>query len=130
MINYKIINDMIGQEWVYIENDCIAVVRKAAKLLFNIEIPYYYLPDISDMGVNSDIFKSEQGNGGWVRVENPSPGDVVVFYNRHRVFIHVGIYIDYGRVLHCPGTNRRPGKTVFEKLSKMPKYIYRSYEVL
>lgn len=128
MINYDAVNSFIGSEWKYIENDCFAVFRKASKAVFNRDIKALSLPEISTVKGNSKIFYSEINSNRWEKVITPKAGDAVFFYNGRNIPMHIGLYIEKGNVLHCPGTVSRPERTIYENLSMINRFIYRRYE--
>lgn len=128
MINYDAINQFIGSDWKYIENDCFAVFRKASKAAFNRDIPAVDLPEISNLKCNAQIFSEAMTGDRWERVTTPQAGDAVFFYNADDLPVHIGLYVENGDVLHCPGTIKKPLKTIYENLREMNRFVYRRFE--
>lgn len=127
-MNYDAINSLIGQEWKYIDNDCFAVFRKASKLVFGRNIEAIALPEISSTEKNLKIFRRSLSGEKWRKVDTPSAGDAVFFLNKNKRPHHIGIYIEYGHVLHCPGTVKNPMRTVYEKIKDMNPILYPYHE--
>lgn len=127
-MNYDAINALIGSPWVYVENDCYAVVKKALKSVFGVSVPDIALPDVSNPRKNSALFEQQSNSRYWKKVDSPKPGCVVLFYNKHDTPFHCGLYIERGDVLHCWGSPKIQGSTVCENLSKMNKSVYKKYE--
>ena len=127
-MNYDAINSLIGKDWVYLDNDCFAVYRKASKLLFNRDIDSVDLPEISRCSENIKAFVSAINGKFWDRIDRPNAGDAVFFFNKKGRPYHIGMYIEDGYVLHCPGTVQNPLKTTYEKLKDMNPLVYCRYE--
>lgn len=113
-MNYSAINQLIGTAWVYRENDCWAVVRKASIAVFGVEIHEIEIPDISNPEENTKLFNSHSGQPEWSKIEKPEPGSVALFKNRRGNPVHIGIYIEGGNILHCNGSPKIPGATMYE----------------
>lgn len=126
-MNTDYINSLIGSPWVYIENDCFAVVRKALKGAFGIDVPYIPLPDVSSADDNARLFDEHSRRDEWAEVIEPLPGDVVLFY-RKGIPNHIGLYIGNWDCLHCFGCPKNPGVTVVENLRKMNKILYPAHK--
>ena len=127
-MNYVAVNELIGSPWVYIENDCYAVVKRGLKTIFGIDVPNIDLPSVSSPTINSEIFSLCANSRDWNKIESPAPGSVVMFYNRHGRPFHCGLYIEKGMVLHCWGSPKVQGSTVYEKLKNMNKALYAKHE--
>lgn len=128
MINYDIVNSFIGKDWVYVKNDCWAVVRKASKDIFGLDLPLVDLPSVSDVGENITLFYEASKSDDWEIIKTPVSGCIVLFYGISGRPVHIGIYIDGGDVLHCDGGPKRPGKTSYEQLKDILGYKYRRAE--
>jgi cell wall-associated NlpC family hydrolase len=129
MIDYKRVNSYIGKPWVYLEFDCWALVKKASLEIFGVEInEHISFSSSPDLKSNINTFNERKESGSWLKVESPSPGDVVLFYDRKNNPIHIGLYIEKNNVLHCMGgTGVKNGKSRYDSLN-MIKLIHPRYE--
>lgn len=125
MIDYKKVNSFIGKPWVYIENDCWAVVKQASKAIFGVEIlEIVDIPDCpndicTQLAIADQIKKSR-----WVRRDSPVGGEVVVMYSATGQPVHVGLYVENGNILHCfGGENVKNGKARYDHISVI-KLLY------
>ena len=125
MINYQAVNEFIGKSWVYIENDCWAVVKQASKLVFNREIvDFITFPKSSSNCDTGQIIEGQKTRKEWEPVDSLSPGDIIVFNDRQGRAVHIGIHIEKNNVLHCLGGERvKNGKTRYDQLNVI-KLIY------
>jgi len=128
MINYDAVNSFIGREWEYMTNDCFAVFKKASKLIFGRDIKSIDLPGTSSIKESIKIFENELSGQYWNRVFSPAPGDAVFFFDKNDHPFHIGLYIENGNVLHCPGSNKNPQKTTYENLRLINRFVYRRFE--
>lgn len=99
-----------GRDWSGV--DCYGLVELFYKEELGVAVPSY---DYSTADNRTEVAREmERGMGEWVRIEEPEPGDVIVF----RIFglpIHTGIYAGEGDFLH---TFRRT-ETCFERLDSL-----------
>lgn len=119
MINYETVNRFIGTDWVYKENDCWSVFCKASRAIFDTEIHELVIPEKSSPRANSDLFLNNSELQEWEEVDKPLAGCAVLFLSRSFKPVHIGLYIEKGNVLHCPGTVRKPGYTCYENLKQL-----------
>ena len=120
-MNYNAVNALIGTPWVYRHNDCWAIVRKASKAVFGVEINEIKIPDISDPVKNTKLFSTHFSGHEWLKVDAPQPGNVALFKNRKGLPVHIGIYIENGNILHCHGSPKIPGATIYEHIDTLSK---------
>jgi len=118
-MNIEAVNQFIGTPWVYRENDCWAVFKKASKAVFDVDIYDIEIPEKSDMDKNASLFNSGSEDSRWQKVEKPSNGCAVLFKNRRGVPIHIGLHVINGDILHCPGTPKRPFSTMYEHIKTL-----------
>lgn len=118
-MNYNAVNQFIGTPWVYAENDCWAVVRKASLAVFGVEIHEIEIPDKSDVKANTALFSAHSHRKEWAHIDNPCPGCVALFKNLRGNPVHIGIYIEDGNILHCPGSPKIPGATIYEHIDTL-----------
>lgn len=118
----------VGKKWVYVENDCIAVVSKIMLEVFNIKIHEIVLPTINEFCEISKIFEREALSDNWRHVEKPTEKIVALFYNKRSQPFHIGLCVDNQHVIHCPGCPKNPGETMIERLCDMPKTVYKRVE--
>ena len=125
MINYDIVNSFIGKTWVYLENDCYAVVKQASKQIFGVEI----IDNISfskkpAKGETAQLVNEQKKLPCWMKTDNPKGGDIVVFNDKKDNPVHIGIFIEDDNVLHCMGGHEvKNGKTRYDSL-KIINLIY------
>lgn len=119
MIDYEALNKYIGKPWVYIEHDCYAVVKQAAKEFFDINIvDLVELPSRPNDAKTAETILEQTEKRQWNKVVEPQGGDVVVLFNRQMVPVHVGLYIEKSNVLHCfGGENMKNGRTRYDHLT-------------
>jgi hypothetical protein len=115
-MNLDAVNQFIGSEWEYQTNDCLAVFRKASAAVFGVTIPEIRTPPVSDEAVNALLFDQHVQRREWQRVEAPTPGCAALFRDRNGRAVHIGLYVEGGNVLHCPGTPSRPGRTAYDPI--------------
>jgi hypothetical protein len=126
-MNIELVNDFIGKDWIYKENDCWAVVRKAALAVFEIHIHEIKIPDVSDLKKNETLFDQNSKKNEWSRVLSPAPSRVALFRDRRGRAVHIGLCISAKDILHCVGTPERPGTTKLDQVNVL-KSIYGSIE--
>lgn len=130
MIDFNAVEKFIGSRWVYAKNDCWAVARKAAKEIFNHDLPLIDLPSASNLGENINLFSGQASSQKWDKIDSPQSGCMALFYAKINDIlspVHVGIYIIDGNVLHCDGSVRRGGSTTYEQLKQLVGK-YKKYE--
>ena len=126
-MNINAVNQFIGKDWVYRDNDCWAVFRNASLAVFGVEIHELEIPNESDPAKNSVLFDDNSKQPEWVKIDNPEPGCAVLFKTRRGIPVHIGLHIINGDVLHCPGTIEKPGRTSYDHITALKK-IYRVIE--
>lgn len=131
-MNIEAVNDFIGADWVYKDNDCWTVVRKASYKVFGVNIHEIEIPEQSNPEINTELFERNTIKSEWIKREKPLPGMVAIFINRRNRPIHIGLCITKKDILHCFGTVKNPGKTVLDSLSMLnkvyPKIEYYEYD--
>jgi len=130
MIDYELVNEFIGKPWVYIENDCYSVVKKASKLIFGREIiDNIEFSASPGKGETSAIVNKQTALNCWAKVEQLRPGNVIVFSDRKNNPTHIGICIERDNVLHClGGPGVKNGKTRYDPINTI-KLMYPTHEV-
>lgn len=118
----------LGQPWVYIKNDCIAVVRKVLREQFGVQVPTIDLPTERKTGLVLQAFETERNKPYWIRCDEPKEGRVMLFYDNHDKPIHVGICIDRKHVLHCHGSPKQGGETVIEEIKYLSTLLFKRFE--
>jgi cell wall-associated NlpC family hydrolase len=119
MIDYNIVNSFIGRPWVYLEFDCYSLVKEASKKIFDVEIKdSISFPKTSNDALTTELFNTHKEQQQWQKVNVLSPGDVILFFNRRRNPVHIGLFIEHGNVLHClGGEGVRNGKARYDSIS-------------
>ena len=128
MINYDAVNSFIGKDWVYLENDCWELVRRASSRVFGLEIPLIPLPEVYSEARSSLIFMRRSSGAEWEKMEAPEPGCIVLFYSGPLDKLrpsHIGLYIEHGNILHCDGLGR---KTTYDELKSIIGSKYKKAE--
>ena len=115
-MNYAAINSFIGKPWIYRENDCWAVFRKAAKSVFGIQVDEVEIPEHPDFEHNKELFKNEIGREYWRLTDTPTGGCAAFFYDKRGNVVHIGLYVDNGDILHCNGQPEKGGSTTFDNV--------------
>ena len=130
MIDYERVNEFIGQDWVYLENDCWAVFRKASLSIFGVAIHEVEIAGESSPEQTARLMNENKLNPEWVKTEKPLPGSLVFISDSRGNPVHVGLYISSGDVLHCPGTIKKPGKVALDSISILERLrsIYSQFE--
>ena len=125
MIDYDLVNSFIGKKWIYLENDCWAVIKQASKQIFGVEIvDNISFSDKPAKGETALIVNEQTKLPCWMKTDNPKGGDVVVFNDRKNNPVHVGIFIEAKNVLHCMGGHSvKNGKTRYDSINTI-KLIY------
>lgn len=126
-MNRSAIKELIGEPWSYPDNHCWAVFKKASRLIFGVEVSDVWTPESWDLESNREIFKGNAGAGCWPEIDKPVAGCAVLFNNRRGDPIHIGLYIEGGNVLHCPGTPQYAETTRYDNLKQL-KAIYPSWK--
>lgn len=130
MIDFGKVERFIGRPWIYAENDCWAVARKAAKEIFNKDLPLVDLPSVSNLDKNINLFSDHASSKKWDKIDSPESGCMALFYakiNNVLSPVHVGIHIIDGNILHCDGSPKRGGSTTYDQIKSLVGK-YRKYE--
>lgn len=100
------INDLLGKPYKSHARgpdffDCYGLVIEVEKRLG------HSMPDLYTRLAQSDVWEVDPHNidfakemTGMEKTEDPSFGDVVVFFNKGRIF-HTGVYLKNDDVIHC-----------------------------
>lgn len=126
-MNLSAVNQFIGQDWVYLDNDCWSVFCRASIAVFGVKIHELEIPKESSLSQNRRLFEENSTGKEWQKIDKPEPGCAVLFKNRLGKPIHIGLYIQKGNILHCPGMMKKPGRTVYEHINLL-KMIYKHIE--
>lgn len=118
----------IGMPWVYIENDCIAVVRQVLREQFGVNVPVIDLPTKRSATAVMRAFAAEKERDYWKPCELKE-GAVVLFFDRHDKASHVGLFVGRGNVLHCCGSPSNPGQTMIQPLSFLLQTSFKRFEL-
>ena len=95
----KVRNPLLGRKYEFGKNDCYSLVRDYYEQEYGIKLPSIpFVDDWWEKGINyfDDLFESF----GFVEVEEPKIGDMIIFKVRSNVPNHCGIYIEEGNFLH------------------------------
>lgn len=126
-MNVESVNQFIGMDWVYKTNDCWAVLCKASKAVFGVEIHEIKIPEQSCETENSMLFESNSEKAEWVRRDKPAPGFAALFRGRSGRAVHIGLCITKSDILHCHGSPKRAGKTALDEI-KILNRLYAAIE--
>ena len=129
MINYDEVNKLIGKPWVYLENDCWAVVKEASLKIFGVEIiDQIEFPKLPKKGDTARLVNEQEKRPCWVKTDKIEPGNVLVFNDLRGNPMHVGICIESENILHCMGGQGvKNGRTRYDNLNVI-KLLYKKYE--
>ena len=96
--------------------DCWGLVMLVYRCEYEIELPSYTTTYTSaSSATTNDVFSAEKD--AWTKVEEPEPGDVLVFYSSGGV--HVGILVSPGLVLNV----RRGADACIDRLAILGKIM-------
>lgn len=129
MIDYDLVNRFIGKPWVYLDNDCWSVVKEVSMLIFGVQIEdNISFSKSPEKGETANLVNEQKKLPCWIRTEEIKGGDVIVFSDRDKNPVHIGICIEDKNILHCMGGHGvKNGKTRYDSLN-MVKLIYPNCE--
>lgn len=100
---------------------------KASAAIFDFVVPTIEVPAESDPVAAEALFAEHAKAGQWAPIDSPVPGCAVLFKNAEGAYVHIGLYVQSGSVLHCLGSEETPGKTRYDEI-KMLRRAFKTIE--